>query len=519
MTIIRTVNLTKQFGDFTANNAINFRLLEGEIKAIVGENGAGKSTLMNMLYGLLKPTCGEIFLRDQKVEFHSPADALTLGIGMVHQHFKLAPSLTVYENVLLGSEIHRSIKLKGKSIALPLLAKKDAKERVQALIDSYNFSIRAGDKVKDLSIGAQQKVEILKMLYRDADIIIFDEPTSVLTPQEIESFFTTLRDMKNIGKSIILITHKLKEVMAVSDSVTVIKQGCVVADLATSDTNEVQLAQLMVGRDVLLAVNKEYSNLSDSPVVYEVKNLSTRNDEGVEVVKNVSFKIRAGEVLGLAGVEGNGQSELIAVLTGLMETSQGHVFLKDREVTNQWPRELRDQGLGIIPEDRYRHGLCQQMTIKDNAIAGTHHHQDVCRLGILKGRAIAAKRDNLISAYDVRVSDKDGLVSSLSGGNAQKILIAREFSANPDVLIAAQPTRGVDIGAIEYIHRALLGLTRQGKAILLISSELSEIMCLSDRIMVMYKGEILDHLDAKTATRENIGLLMAGIRTKEEALC
>lgn len=516
MAIIQTVQLTKMFGDFTAVKQVDLTIESGEINAIVGENGAGKSTLMNMLYGLLKPNAGEIRLNDEPVVFDSPADAIRYGIGMVHQHYKLSPSLTVFENVLLGIEINSTVRIRGKTFKLPIVSRRVAKRQVQALIDHYDFNLNADDIVSDLSVSAKQKVEIVKMLYRNVDILIFDEPTAVLTPQESEAFFVTLRAMKKQGKHIILITHKLREVMEVSDCVTVMKQGEVVGRMRTKDTSEAAIAQLMVGRDVLFRIQKTYHDFSQKPVAFAVHHLSTRNDEGIEVVKDVSFTIREGEIVGVAGVEGNGQSELVAVLTGLMGVTEGQVFLRDQEITGYWPARLRKVGIGMIPEDRYMHGLCQDISIKDNLIAGYHSRKEVCRYGLLKPKQIEQKRDTLIARYDVRVSDKNGLVSSLSGGNAQRLILAREFDADPDVLIAAQPTRGVDIGAIESIHQALLKQAEQGKAIFLVSSDLTDVLNLSDRILVMYKGAIIGELPGETATREAVGLLMAGITSKEE---
>ncbi|HEY8395625.1 MAG TPA: ABC transporter ATP-binding protein [Bacilli bacterium] len=516
MEIIRTEGLTKKFGDFTANDNINLSIESGEIRAIVGENGAGKTTLMNMLYGLLKPTSGDIYIKGKKVELDTPANAISHGIGMVHQHFKLVPSLTVYENVLLGIEIYKKIKIKNREYNLPLIDKAEEKKRVQEIIDRYHFNLQADAKLKDLSIGEQQKVEIIKMLYRDVDILILDEPTAVLTPQETDALFDTIRKMKSRGATIIIITHKLQEVMAISDSVTVIKSGKVVGSMKTSETSEVILAQMMVGRDVLLKVDKKYKDFKSSPVVYEVKNLFAKTDDGREILKNISFQIREGEILGIAGVEGNGQSELIKVLTGLMESSSGQVILKDEEITNKWPKDLRKKGIAIIPSDRYVHGLCLDMKIQDNMIAGYHDSEDVCKYGLMKTKNIEKKRDELIEQFDIRLSDRTGKISSLSGGNAQKIIIAREFTSNPQVLIASQPTRGVDIGAIEFIHKSILEFAEKKKAILLVSSDLSEVMNLSDRILVMYKGEIIGEVDAKGAKREDIGLLMAGIKPKGE---
>ena len=516
MDIIKTVDLTKKFGTFTANDRINLTVREGEIKAIVGENGAGKSTLMNMLYGLLKPTSGDIYLRGSLIHFHSPLDAINQGIGMVHQHFKLVPSLTVFENVLLGIEVNKTIHIKDKTIKTFKIDHKTEKEKVEELINKYHFNMRATDKVKDLSIGAKQKVEILKMLYRQVSILIFDEPTAVLTPQEIEMFYQTLKDLKAVGTSIILITHKLQEVMDISDSVTVIKKGQVVKTMMTKDTSQRELAQLMVGRDVLLRVNKTYQTFDHQPVLYACEHLSTVNHEGINVVDDVSFHIRKGEIVGIAGVEGNGQSELIDLMNGLLKATSGKILLNGKDLTNKWPNELRKKHIAFIPEDRYEQGLCEDMSIKDNMIAGYHTSPETTSLGFISTKKAKEKTKALIDAYDIRVSDEDGLMSSLSGGNAQKVIIAREFSSHPDLLIAAQPTRGVDIGAIEFIHQSLLNLQKDGKAVLLISSELSEIMNLSDRILVMYKGKIIGELDAKTATREEVGYLMMGIKEEEK---
>lgn len=516
MEIIKTIDLTKMFGEFTANDKVNISINAGEIKAIVGENGAGKTTLMNMLYGLLKPTDGEIFIKGSKISFDSPTDAMECGIGMVHQHFKLVPSLAVFENVLLGAEILKKHKIGKKSFSLKLIDKKKEIEEVEKIINKYQFSISATDIVKNISVGARQKVEILKMLYRNVDIIIFDEPTAVLTPQEILTFYETLRELKKQGKTVILITHKLQEVMEISDSVIVIKQGKVIGNMLTKDTSSKELARLMVGRDVLLKVNKEYSNYSKSDVVYRIDGLTTTNKDNINTVNNVSFDIHQGEIVGIAGVEGNGQSELLDLITGVLKSTKGKIYLKGKEITNFWPKTLRESKMAFIPEDRYEKGLCSDMLICENMIAGYHGNKEICKYGLISQKKMLAKMDHLIEKYDIRVSEKSGKISSMSGGNAQKIILAREFDSDPDLLIAAQPTRGVDIGAIEYIHNSILGLQRSGKSILLVSSELSEIMNLSDRILVMFKGEIIGEVDARCTTREEIGYLMAGIKKGNE---
>lgn len=511
MSIIRTVGLTKKFDNFTANNQIDLSVEPQEIKCIVGENGAGKSTLMNMLYGVFKPTSGQIFIDEQPVEFKSPLDAIAHGIGMVHQHFKLVPSLTVYENILLGAEIQRQ--WKGKNI--PLIDRATEIQKVQELIDKYHFQLNPTDKVEDLSVGMCQQIEILKMLYRNVRILILDEPTSVLTPQEVERLIENLRELRQAGKTIIVITHKLREVMSMSDSITVIKQGQVVGNVKTSETNEKELAQMMVGRDVVLTVcNDEGCPCSGKPA-YEVKNIHTINEEGKEILKGVSFHICQGEILGIAGVEGNGQSELVKVLTGLMASTKGQVFLHGENITNFWPSQLQEAGIGIIPEDRYAQGLCREMTIGENCIAGQCKNKAVARMGIFNQKEINRRREYYIQKYDIRVADPNGTVSQLSGGNAQKIIIAREMESSPSLIIACQPTRGVDIGSIEFIHTQLLKFRNQGHTVLLISSELSEILSLSDRVAVMYKGGIIGEVDPKTTTTSAIGLLMAGANQQE----
>jgi len=512
MVAIRTVNLTKKYGDFTANDNISITIEKGEITAIVGENGAGKTTLMNTFYGLHRPTSGELYVWDKKVNFNSPLDAINCGLGMVHQHFKLVPSLTVFENIMLGIEMNREIKVSGKlRIKSPIIDVKKEKEAVQKLIDTYRFELNADDIVGHLSVGARQRVEILKMLYRNVEILIFDEPTAVLVPQEVDELLQNLKELKKQGKTIILITHKLREVMEVSDKVIVMRRGKIVGTKATAETDPAEIACMMVGRDVDLEVKREEKDLSGKPVAYRVQNICTENSHGKKCLDDISFEIREGEILGVAGVEGNGQSELVKVLSGLMEATEGTVTLYDRDITNKWPDELRAEGIAVIPEDRYAQGLCREMSLSDNLISGYHSDRRFCRRGLMQKKSINRHRDSLIKKYDIRVADPAGKVSQLSGGNAQKVIIAREFESDPKVLIACQPTRGVDIGSIMFIHNKILEMRRQNKAILLVSSELSEIMNLSDRIIVMYKGRIVGEVDAKNADSCNIGLLMAGI--------
>lgn len=512
MEAIQAIGLTKKFGDFVANDNINLSIEEGKITAIVGENGAGKTTLMNMFYGISKPTSGQLIINGKQVDFKSPQDAIAMGLGMVHQHFKLAPSLSVYENIVLGAEISRKV----GGVKIPLIDFKKELEGVQKVIDAYKFVLNAKDIVENISIGAKQRVEILKMLYRNANILIFDEPTAVLTPQEVDELLENLRELKSQGKTIILITHKLREVMEVSDKVIVIKRGKVVGSVDTCDTSPAQLANMMVGRDVMLEVDKKEHDVSKNKIAYQVEGLCTIDDMGKKALDSISFAIREGEILGVAGVEGNGQSELIRVLTGLMEATAGTVKIYDREITNWWPKELRESGLAFIPEDRYAQGLCRDMSLCDNMIAGQQYESKFSKAGLLKRRDIAAYRDELIERFDIRIADKNGNVSQLSGGNAQKVIIGREFASDPRVLIASQPTRGVDIGSIEFIYSKILELREEGRAILLVSSELSEVMSLSDRIIVMYKGRIVGEVEGKGADRAQLGLLMAGINQAKE---
>lgn len=510
MSIIQTIDLTKKFDAFTANNKINISVEPTEIKCIVGENGAGKSTLMNMLYGALRPTSGKILIDGKDVNFKNPTDAIGHGIGMVHQHFKLVPSLTVYENILLGSEINK--KWKGRKS--PFIDRNTEITKVKELIEEYHFQIDPLEKVENLSVGLCQQVEILKMLYRNVRILILDEPTAVLTPQEVDRLMENLKELRKNGKTIIVITHKLREVMELSDSVTVIKQGKVIGNVKTADTNEQELAQMMVGRDVVLTVSNENASPCSCETAYSIKGLCTTNAELKEILHNIDLEVHKGEILGIAGVEGNGQSELIKVLTGLMASTKGSVSLCGMDVTGAWPDELRKKGLGIIPEDRYAQGLCRDMSIGENCIAGYFGNHGVCKCGVLRGKEITRLTGEYIEKYDIRVADPEGEISQLSGGNAQKVIIAREFENHPKVIIACQPTRGVDIGSIEFIHTQLLKFRNEGNSVLLISSELSEIMSLSDRIAVMYKGEIIGVVSPDVPV-EKIGLLMAGAKPDE----
>ena len=507
MSIIKTIGLTKKFGDFVANDHIDLSVDDQEIRCIVGENGAGKSTLMNMLYGLLRPTSGQILINDQPVTFASPVDAIAHGLGMVHQHFKLVPSLTVYENVLLGAEL--------KKAGTPFIDSATEIEEVSKLIEKYKFDLSPTDKVEDLSVGAQQRVEILKMLYRNVDILILDEPTAVLTPQEVDDLIVTLRELRDQGKTIIMITHKLREVMELSDSVTVIRRGKVTGNVLTKDTSESELAQMMVGRAVRTVTNAPDAPDPTDQVGLEAKGLCTINEYGNEVLHDVSFAVRRGEVLGVAGVEGNGQSELVKILTGVMTTTKGSVSLLGKDVTGWWPDQLRHAGMAIIPEDRYEDGLCATMSVAENSVAGYLDRNGVTKRGIVDVRAMRARRDELVASYGIAVGDINGEVGQLSGGNAQKVIVARELESGGSVLIACQPTRGVDLGAAEFIHQKILDFRNAGNSVLLVSSELSEVMSLSDRVIVMYKGAVVGEVDPKVTSNTKMGLLMAGITDGE----
>lgn len=506
MNIIETRNLTKMFGKFCANDGIDLTIRQGEIRAIIGENGAGKTTLMNMLYGILPPSSGEILIKEQKVSMSSPKDAIALGLGMVHQHFKLAPSLTVYENVLIGTEKTR----------FGIIDRKQERDLVRQLIEKYGMNVDVDDKVADLSIGAMQRVEILKMLYRDVDVLILDEPTAVLTPQEVDELINSLRELNKQGKTIIIITHKLQEVKKLAHTITVIRHGKMIGTVESQDCSMEDLAYMMVGRPVLMNVDKGVRNIDKDTVVYEVKDLSVKGQRGNEAVRNISLKVHKGEILGIAGVEGNGQMELAKTLYGMMTCSSGQVLLKGEDVTNAWPDEIRRKGAGIVPEDRYDEGLCLDMKVSQNLIAGYHDRSPVYKAPFFDSKKIKERTRELVERFDIRLSAEDPNVSGLSGGNAQKIIIAREFAADPDFLICCQPTRGVDIGSIESIHKRIIDFRKEGKAILLISSELSEIIGLSDRIVVMYKGELVGEFDADNVSPEELGLYMAGVKRMEE---
>ena len=494
--------LTKRFGSFTANDHIDLTVEPGEIHCLLGENGAGKSTLMNMLYGLLEPTEGEILVDGQPVRFTSPGDAMAAGIGMVHQHFMLVPVFTVAENVMLGHERTRGGRLDRAA----------ASAMVRELSDRYQLAVDPDARVEDIPVGVQQRVEILKALSHEAKVLILDEPTAVLTPQEIDELMGIMRELKDRGTAIIFITHKLREVKAIGDRISVIRRGRVVGTVAPT-ASEAELAELMVGRSVVLRVEKEKAD--PGPPVLEVSGLTVIDPRGVPVVKDVSFEVRAGEVLGIAGVQGNGQTEVVKSLLGLIRPASGVVRLEGRDISRHAPRESLEDGIGYVPEDRSHDGYVGSFSVRENLVLDLYRHDEFCSGPALRLDRIAENADRRIREFDIRTESRDAPVSSLSGGNQQKVVLAREFSRPLKVLVAAQPTRGVDVGSIEFIHRRIIGERDRGTAVLIVSTELDEIFALSDRIAVMYEGRIVGTVTPDIA-REDIGLMMAGAHEPAE---
>ncbi|HEY2380081.1 MAG TPA: ABC transporter ATP-binding protein [Terriglobia bacterium] len=498
-------NITKRFGQVLANDHINIVVRSGTIHAVVGENGAGKSTAMRLAYGFYRPDGGEILVDGNIQSIQNPHDAIALGIGMVHQHFMLVDTMTVAENIILGAE-------PGTAAALDV---RGAEKQIAALSEEFHLAINPRSIVETLSVGEQQRVELLKALYRQARILILDEPTAVLTPLEVEEFFQILRRMRGQGKTIIIITHKLEEVLAISDEVTVMRDGRVVGQRNTRETNAAELARLMVGREVLLRVEKTPAR--PAGLVLEVRNLSVKKSDGGRPVSEVSFAVRSGEIVGIAGVEGNGQTELIEALAGLSDPSaiSGQVFFDGNTITDMPARARKERGIAHIPEDRHRRGLLLDSPLTENAILGVHYRKPAVRHfgGILLDEpAIRARTEQIIRDFDVRPANADLPVRALSGGNQQKLIIGREFDLPPKLLLVSQPTRGVDIGAIEFIHRKLVALRDAGCAILLVSAELEEVTALADRLMVLYQGRIAGEVDPVRATKEEIGLMMTGGR-------
>ena len=498
--VLELRGITKQFPGVLANDAVDFDLRRGEIHALLGENGAGKSTLMNILYGLYKADSGQILLNGRHVSFSSAKDAIEAGIGMVHQHFMLIPVMTVAENVVLGTEPVRG------SV---FLDESRAEARVRELSQQFGLAVEPGQRVEKISVGQQQRVEILKALYRRADILILDEPTAVLTPQEASDLFGILRALAQEGMSVIFISHKLNEVLEIADRVTVLRRGKVVETVPSAGATQESLARAMVGREVLLRVEKKPS--SPGEALLELEDLAAEDDRGLPALNGVSFEVRAGEIVGLAGIDGNGQTELVEALVGLRKPTGGRVVVD----TGQGPRQLIDVGVGHIPEDRHKLGLVLDFSIAENLSLHDYRKPPDSRFGWLWPRRLLARAGQLIREFDIRGGVPQTRAASLSGGNQQKVVIAREIAAHPRALVAAQPTRGLDVGAIEYVHRRLVEERDDGKAVLLVSLELEEIRSLSDRILVMYEGEIVGEYSPETS-EEELGLAMTGGRRSQE---
>ncbi len=516
--VLQAKGITKRFPGVLANDRVDFDLCKGEIHALLGENGAGKTTLMNILYGLYRPDAGEIWVNGRQVTLHSPRDSIRLGIGMVHQHFMLVPVFTVTENIMLGAEtLHREMggmPVTGwqrwwQTIQLDVLDRQGVAKKIAELSHQYGLDVDPDAMVGDLPVGIQQRVEIVKALYRQANILILDEPTAVLTPQEAEELFRIMNQLRERGVSIIFITHKLKEVMAVADRITVMRAGRVVGTVTPQATDEAQLASMMVGRNVILTVEKKPTQAGEE--VLRVEGLRIRDARGLEAVRGVSFSIRAGEILGIAGVQGNGQTELVEALTGLRLPHAGRILIAGRELEDLSPRAILEAGTAHIPEDRQRHGLVLPYAVADNLVLCTYYQPPFGVRSVLQPKAIDSYAGRLIQDFDIRTPSAYVAASKLSGGNQQKVVVARELSRPIRLLIANQPTRGLDVGSIEYIHREIVAMRDQGIAVLLVSAELDEIMALADRIAVMYRGQIVAEVDAQSARREQIGLWMAGV--------
>lgn len=499
--MIELRNITKRFGSVAANDNVSINIKKGTIHAIVGENGAGKSTAMKIAYGFYTPDAGEVLIDGKPAKINNPHDAINLGIGMVHQHFMLVETMTVAENIILGAET-------GGASNLDL---NDARERIKRLSNELNLAINPDAVIETLSVGQQQRVELLKALFRNAEVLILDEPTAVLTPPEVVEFFQILRRMRASGKTVVIITHKLDEVLAISDEVTVMRDGKTVGHVLTKDTNQRDLARMIVGRDVLLRVEKSEPKVGET--VLAVENLRVAGLGEHHFLKNVSFAVRAGEIVGVAGVEGNGQTELIEAIAGLIGSNNlsGKIEFLGKNITNFSARKRKEAGIAHIPEDRHRRGLLLDFDLAENSILGVHYQQPISSsAGFLSFASISGKISSIIKNFDVRPANRALPARTLSGGNQQKLVIGREFDTKPKLLLVAQPTRGVDIGAIEFIHRKLIELRDAGAAILLVSAELEEVTALSDRLLVIHDGEIVGEVDPQTTSAEQIGLMMTG---------
>lgn len=497
--VLEAKGITKRFPGVIANDSVDLQLHKGEIFAFLGENGAGKSTLMNMLYGLYRPDEGEVWIKGEHVQLSNPSDAIARGVGMVHQHFQLVPVMTVAENVMLGSEITRGA---------GVLSRRKAEERVRELSQQYGLDVDPTAVIEDLAVGTQQRVEIIKALYRHADILILDEPTAVLTPQEANELFRIMRGLTKEGVSIIFITHKLKEVLSVADTVGVLRRGKIVGSAKPSESTPESLAELMVGRSVLLRVDKTESQPGE--VVLRIENLQARDDRKQLVLQGATLEVRAGEIVGIAGVQGNGQRELVEALAGLRPIEAGSAWVGDQDITHASPRKITELGVAHIPEDREKHGLIMPYSLANNMVLNDYYQEPYATSIIMHQDAINAHGKELIEAYDVRTPSVLTPASNLSGGNKQKVIVAREFSRPTKLLIAAQPTRGIDVGSIEFIHNQIVAQRDAGAAVLVVSAELDEVLNLADRVAVMFDGRIVKILPIAEATRERVGLLMAG---------
>jgi len=494
---VKMNGITKTFGeDFKANDSVDFNVKAGEIHALVGENGAGKSTLMNILYGMYHPDEGTISINGKKVSIHSPAEAIKLGIGMVHQHFMLVSTLSVLENIVLGDEV---------TGAFDTINLKRCRQKVKQILNSFDISIDLEEITGRLPVGTQQKIEILKLLYRNADILILDEPTAVLTPQEADELFKTLIELKNDGKTIILITHKLGEVLAVSDTVTVLRKGKVTGVMETSKTSKAELAELIIGEKFIQAGTK--TERPAERIILEVSELTVKNERAFPAVRDISLKISAGEVLGIAGVEGNGQTELIEAICGLRKIESGSIKINGKEITG-------NTAIAHIPANRHKYGMVSEYTLSENILLGRENEKQFSTRMLLKKSALDSFTNNLIAEYDIRPQDHNALIAGLSGGNQQKLVAAREMTKQTDVIVISHPARGLDIKAANFVYKTILEESKKGKAILLVSSDLSELLKLSDRIAVMYNGKFTVLLDAKQTNKREIGEYMLGVKDK-----
>lgn len=493
--------ITKRFPGVVANDNVNLALNTGEVLSLIGENGAGKSTLMSVLYGMYKPDEGDIVIDGTPLVFASPADAIAAGIGMVHQHFMLVPVFTVAENVVLGVE---------PTGALGKLNIDEARRMVREISDKYNLDLDPDAVIEDLPVGVQQRVEIVKVLLRDAKVVVFDEPTAVLTPSEIIEFFEIVRTLVSAGRGVVFITHKLKEALNIADRIAVLRRGKVVGEVDPKTATESQIAEMMVGRPVQLTVDKNSAKAGD--VVLKVTDLTVLDADGRTHVENVSFEVHAGEIVGIAGVQGNGQTELVEALTGLRKATSGVIALDGKDLTHSNPRERHQMGMAHIPEDRQRQGLVGGLSVAENLVLTRYHDDQFSHGVIVDWEAADAIAETLISEYDIRTPNKETGVGTLSGGNQQKVIVARELSRDLRLTIAAQPTRGVDVGSIEYIHSRIVKERDAGTAVLIVSTELEEVVALSDRLLVMYRGKVVAELDPKKVTPMEVGLYMAGSR-------